>query len=137
MKRRISLVLCLVLVLSYLFVGCEEVKCLHVDKDGDLICDMCRREYTNPFEYMYMGSYYQSVTTSKSANTKEITATPNATMTFFCNGEKVEKNKKYNFESEPIRWRVLYKEDGKALLLSESVIDWLYYANSTVPEKYE
>ncbi len=53
---------------------------------------------------------------------------------YFRNGTKIVSGSTYYFKLEPIKWRVLtnnYNNSGKALLLSEMIIDGSVYANSS------
>lgn len=41
----------------------------------------------------------------------------------FSNGEEVLVGQQYYFKIEPLKWRVLEEKDGKAFLMSESILD--------------
>ena len=40
-----------------------------------------------------------------------------------------EQDGSYNNGAEPLTWKVLTVQNGKALLVTEKVIDWYYYNN--------
>lgn len=50
-------------------------------------------------------------------------ATPFVKDFIFSNGEKIINGVSYYFKVEPLKWRILKEKDGKALLLTELIID--------------
>jgi hypothetical protein len=48
----------------------------------------------------------------------------------FDDGTSVEEGKTYYFKVEPIKWRILEIVEGKALLLSETILDFTTYSSS-------
>lgn len=52
-------------------------------------------------------------------------------------GEVVKKNYTYYFKVEPIKWRVVAKNDDNMLLVCDTIIDTFTYCNCTVEELNE
>ena len=97
--------------------------------------------YTRVGNYIYFGSYPQTI----KADEVEITETQNEKGYFlgndgeyyakvvanpfeeegyvFSTGETVVKGNVYYFKVEPIKWRILSEENGKAFLFCDSIID--------------
>ena len=51
-----------------------------------------------------------------------VVATPNGTDYKFSNGATVEKGETYYFKVEPIKWKILSENNGKAILMCDSII---------------
>ncbi len=91
-------------------------------------------------KYIYFGSYPQSlkedsVTITDTVNAKgyylgsdgeyyeKVTARKCDSASKFANGESVVDGQIYYFKVEPLKWRILTKDNGKAFLFCESIID--------------
>ena len=116
--------------------------------DGCKGCAGCNEEY----EYVEYGSYAQSlkaddVTVSSTADADgyytgsdgakyvKVTANPYASGYTFSTdkkavgGEAVEQYETYYFKVEPIKWRVLAKNDDNMLLVCDTIIDTFNYCD--------
>lgn len=71
-----------------------------------------------------LNGYY---TGSDGAKYLKISATPDgktgATRTFRSNKQTIETGKEYYFKVEPLKWRVLTEQDGKAFLMCDTAVD--------------
>ena len=107
-------------------------------------------------KYLLFGEYPQtlkadSVTVTKTTDSRgyylgsdgcwyaQVTATPYGSGYRFSTGTTVTSGRAYYFKVEPIRWRILTEESGKAFLLCDSIIvnhryddDSNNYANSEI-----
>ena len=113
--------------------------------DGDLI--VFAKWYRTPIEsyyidgeYIYFGEYPQTLKANDVSITPctdsrgyylgsdgyyyaKLTAKPNQSDYLFSTGEGIVKDTEYYFKVEPIRWRILSENDGKAMLICDSIID--------------
>ena len=97
---------------------------------------------------MYFGSYPQTikednVTITSTTNHKgyylgsdnewyaKVTASPNGSIYTFSTGTTITSGTVYYFKVEPIRWRILTEENGKAFILCDSRIANHRYDNSS------
>lgn len=115
------------------------------------LCIYCGKEekyYVSDGDYIYFGEYPQSLkaddilvgTTpddrgyylgSDGFYYAKVTATPYASGYYFSTGDGVVSGTTYYFKVEPIRWRILTEEDGKALLFCDSIIEYRRYDDSS------
>ena len=118
----------------------------HVYGD-DYVCDVCGEEtdgYVVDGDYVYFGEYPQTlkaddVTVTDTTDSRGyylgsdgeyyamVTASPFMPNYTFSTGETITGDKVYYFKVEPIRWRILAKENGSALLLCDGIIDNIAY----------
>ena len=93
------------------------------------------------YKYVYFGEYPQSVKAegvtvdeavcdsrgyylgSDGAYYAKVTAKPISSKYTFSDGTNIVSGETYYFKVEPIRWRILEKKNGTALLLCDSIID--------------
>lgn len=114
------------------------------------LCIYCGKEethYVRDGKYIYFGEYPQSLkksdvlvgTTpdnrgyylgSDGSYYAKVAATPYASGYYFSTGDSVVSGETYYFKVEPIRWRILAEEDGKALLFCDSVVEYRWYDDS-------
>lgn len=104
-------------------------------------------------EYVYFGSYPQSlksnaVTITNITNNKghylgsdnewyaKVVANPYATNYTFSDGRQIMAETTYYFKIETLKWRMLNKENGKVLLVSNSIIDARMYSENADNVKY-
>ena len=120
------------------------LKDIHTYADG--FCTTCGKEdksapaYTRDGDYIYFGEYPQTIkaddvtitsTTddrgyylgSDSFYYAKVVADPYSSGYTFSTGATVIDGKVYYFKVEPIRWRILREENGKAFLLCDSIVD--------------
>ncbi len=99
--------------------------------------------------YVLFGSYpktYQSdtsvITTTQDENGyyigtdgtsryAKVSANPSNSSYVFNDGTTIVKGTEYYFKVEPLKWRILKTENGKALLLCEDIIDAHHFYSST------
>ncbi len=113
------------------------------------ICTVCggMQRGHGEYEYIYFGEYPQSLKTADVTITEttdsrgyylgsdgcyyaKVTARPKGTNYSFANGETITNNGVYYFKVEPIRWRILFEENGEAFLLCDSIIANMAYQSS-------
>lgn len=104
---------------------------------------------TDSWAYITLGNYPQTVksddvaivsstpdahgyyTGDDGAKYLKITATPNdrsgATRTFRSNKNTIQAGNEYYFKVEPLRWRVLTEQDGKAFLMCDTSLEMMPY----------
>ena len=130
---------------GYVFYPQTSVMSGEIAWDNSTVLEVrCRNTYYRDGEYIYIGEYPQTI----KANDVKITTTMDergyylgsdgfyyakttATIPYtgytFSTGETVVKGQTYYFKVEPIRWRILTAEEGKAFLLCDEIIDYGYF----------
>ena len=141
MKKNLCIVLLMILASGVL--GCGGLVSgvnIEIFKEGE-------------YEYVYFGMYPQTVVTDSNiisdlnniTNTnssgyieyngeeyKKVTASTYRSYSYeFINGDKLTNGSIYYFKVEPIKWRVLINNDGTYKLLSEYILDNMYYYEDT------
>ena len=146
---------------NYHWLKCQNDACTSVAGKGihEMVNGSCKicgcKKYTRKGDYIYFGEYPQSIWVSGSSITStkdsrgyylgtdgsyyaKVAATPYATGYKFSSGETIS-HAVYYFKVEPIRWRILYEDGEKALIVCDSIIDAMpfgkkgnSYAYSTV-----
>ena len=108
-------------------------------------------------QYVYFGSYPKTIKANNvTINTSNVdsngyflgsdnqryakfTATPIEDNYKFTNGETIVSDRDYYFKVEPILWRILSEEDGKAIILAKDIIEasifYGDYNNRTINER--
>lgn len=146
MKRIIAF-----LLIATMFLALTSCELLSIFKGGETYTDYVRCSSTGvPDEngdYVLFGEYPQSLKSPEVEITEEVDsrgyylgndgeyyarvrATPYGEDYTFLNGETIVAGEVYYFKLEPIIWKILNIDDGKALILSKDILDGVGYQMS-------
>ena len=123
-KKALWTVLAIILIGSFLLVGCsssgdENTKAKAEIIEFGVFPQSIKAADVTITETIVQNSLYLG---SDGAYYTKVTAKPYKANYTFSDGTVIEEGVDYYFKDEPIKWRVLSKENGTALILSEKIL---------------